>query len=114
MADFGITLHAGMVVIGEQLGLYKAMRGAGPLTSTELAERTDTNERYVREWLNSQAAGGYIDYDAATGRYSLSEEQAFMLADENSPAYLPGGFLVAVSALRAVSRLRSGSAAEMA
>jgi len=112
VADFGATLHAGMVVIGEKLGLYKAMRGAGWLTSAELAERTDTNERYVREWLNSQAAGGYVEFDAATGRYSLSEEQAFMLADEKSPAYLPGGFLVAVSALRAVpqitERFRSG------
>jgi hypothetical protein len=112
VADFGATLHAGMVVIGEQLGLYKAMRKAGPVTSAELANLTDTNERYVREWLNSQAAGGYVEYEAATGRYSLSEEQAFMLADEKSPAYLPGGFLVAVSALRAVpqimERFRSG------
>ncbi len=112
VADFGATLHAGMVVIGEKLGLYKAMRKAGQVTSAELAQLTDTNERYVREWLNSQAAGGYVEYDAATGRYSLSEEQAFMLADEKSPAYLPGGFLVAVSALRAVpqimDRFRSG------
>jgi hypothetical protein len=97
VTDFGATLHAGMVVIGERLGLYKTIRDAWPLTSAELAERTSTNERYVREWLNSQAAGGYVEYDAATGRYSLAEEQAFMLADEKSPAYLPGGFLVAVS-----------------
>jgi 2-polyprenyl-3-methyl-5-hydroxy-6-metoxy-1,4-benzoquinol methylase len=105
VADLGATLHAGMAVIGESLGLYKAMRGAGKLTSAELAERTGTNERYVREWLNSQAAGGYVEYDAATGRYWLSEEQAFVLADEKSPAYLPGGFLVAVSALRAVPQI---------
>ena len=105
VADLGATLHAGMAVIGESLGLYKAMRGAGPLTSAELAERTGTTERYVREWLNSQAAGGYVEYDPATGRYWLSEEQAFVLADEKSPAYLPGGFLAAVSALRAVPQI---------
>lgn len=105
VADLGATLHAGMAVIGENLGLYKALREAGPLTSVELAERTGTHERYVREWLNSQASGGYVEYDAAAGRYWLSEEQAFVLADEKSPAYLPGGFLLAVSALRAVPRI---------
>src|SRR5919112_5914675 len=91
VADFGATLHAGLVVIGEKLGLYKAL-AAGPLTSAELAERTNTDERYVREWLNSQAAGEYVQYDSTSGRYSLSEEQAFALADEKSPAYLPGAF----------------------
>ncbi|MBI1748671.1 MAG: methyltransferase domain-containing protein [Acidobacteria bacterium] len=105
VADLGATLHAGMAVIGDSLGLYKTMREAGPLTSLELAERTGTHERYVREWLNSQAAGGYVEYDAAAGRYWLSEEQAFVLADEKSPAYLPGGFLVAVSSLRAVPQI---------
>jgi SAM-dependent methyltransferase len=104
VADFGATFHAGLVVIGESLGLYKAL-AAGPLTSTELAERTGTDERYVREWLNSQAAGGYVQYDSTSGRYSLSEEQAFALADERSPAYLPGAFLLAVSALRAVPQI---------
>lgn len=105
VTDFGAALHAGLVVIGERLGLYKAMAEAGPLTSAELAERTGTDERYVREWLNSQAAGGYVEFDAAAGRYSLSEEQAFTLANENSPAYLPGAFLLAVSALRAVPQI---------
>src|SRR5918997_749228 len=104
VADFGATFHAGLVVIGESLGLYKALAG-GPLTSAELAERTGTDERYVREWLNSQAAGEYVQYDPSTGRYSLSEEQAFALADEKSPAYLPGAFLLAVSALRAVPQI---------
>ncbi|HWS56589.1 MAG TPA: hypothetical protein VN228_20810, partial [Pyrinomonadaceae bacterium] len=112
VGDFGATFHAGLVVIGEQLGLYKALAGAGPQTPAELAERTGTFERYVREWLNSQAAGGYVEYDRETGRYSLSEEQAFALADEGSPAYLPGAFLLAVSALRAVpeiaERFRTG------
>ncbi len=106
VADFGATFHAGLVVIGENLGLYKAMAQAGaPLTSAELAQRTGTNERYVREWLCSQAAGGYIEYDADNQRYFLTEEQAFVLSDENSPAYLPGAFLAAVAALRAVPKV---------
>jgi len=104
--DFGAAMHAGLVVIGESLGLYKAMAAADkPLTPAELAERTSTNERYVREWLNAQAAGGYVSYDADNQKYFLSEEQAFALANENSPAYLPGAFLLAISALRAVPTL---------
>jgi hypothetical protein len=104
--DFGAAMHAGLVVIGERLGLYKALAASdGPLTPSELAERTGTNERYVREWLNAQAAGGYVSYDLDSERYFLSEEQAFALADEKSPVYLPGAFLVAVSALRAVPSL---------
>jgi 2-polyprenyl-3-methyl-5-hydroxy-6-metoxy-1,4-benzoquinol methylase len=106
ITDFGAAFHAGLVVIGESLGLYKALAQAEePLTPAELARRTDTSERYVREWLCSQTAGGYVSYDPATQRYSLSEEQAFALADETSPAYLPGAFLIAVSALRAVPKM---------
>jgi 2-polyprenyl-3-methyl-5-hydroxy-6-metoxy-1,4-benzoquinol methylase len=106
VADFGATLHAGLVVIGESLGLYKALAQAEhPLTSAELAERTGTTERYVREWLCSQAAGGYVEYDVETQRYFLSAEQAFVLADEKSPAYLPGAFLLATSALKAVPKI---------
>jgi len=106
ITDFGATMHAGLVVIGESLGLYKEMAQAGKaLTPAELAERTGTNERYIREWLNAQAAGGYVSYDADNQRYFLSEEQAFALADESSPAYLPGAFLLAVSAIRAVPNL---------
>ena len=104
VADFGATFHAGLVVIGESLGLYKGLAD-GPLTSAELAEKTGTNERYVREWLNSQAAGHYVEYDADSGRYFLTEEQAFAFADESSPAYLPGAFLLGVSALRAVPQI---------
>ncbi len=104
--DFGATMHAGLVVIGESLGLYKALAKAGnAMTPAELAERTGTNERYIREWLNAQAAGGYVSYDAENQRYYLSEEQAFALADETSPAYLPGAFLLAVSSLHAVPKL---------
>lgn len=105
VGDFAATFHAGSVVIGEQLGLYRELAKAGPATPAELAERTGTKERYVREWLASQAAGGYVGYDAASGKYSLSEEQAFALADEASPAYLPGAFLLATSALKAVPRI---------
>jgi 2-polyprenyl-3-methyl-5-hydroxy-6-metoxy-1,4-benzoquinol methylase len=104
VADFGATFHAGMVVIGESLGLYKALSEA-PATSTELAQKTGTDERYVREWLSSQAAGGYVMYDPGQKKFSLSDEQAFTLADETSPAYLPGAFQLALGALKAVPKI---------
>ena len=82
--------HSGvMVSIGMKLGLYKAMAGAGPITPKELASRTGCAERYVAEWLNSQVAGGYVDYHAISQTYELSPEQALMLADEDSPVYMP-------------------------
>ena len=84
--EVGAALNAALVVMGDKLGLYRAMAGAGALTPTELADRTGTAERYVREWLNAQAAGGFVDYDAGSGRYSLPPEQAVALADETSPA----------------------------
>jgi SAM-dependent methyltransferase len=93
-----------MVVIGERLGLYKAL-ATGAMTSAELAAKTNTDERYVREWLASQAAGGYVTYDDKTNTFSLSEEQAFTLANENSPAYLPGAFELALGSLAAVPRI---------
>jgi SAM-dependent methyltransferase len=102
--DLGGAGHAGMVVIGEQLGLYKAL-APQPMTSTELAAKTKTDERYLREWLSSQAAGGYITYDDTTKKFSLTEEQAFTMADEDSPAYLPGAFELALGALAAVPRI---------
>jgi SAM-dependent methyltransferase len=103
--DFGATFHSALVLIGEELGLYKGLAEGGPQTSDELAKRTDTAERYVREWLASQAAGGYVTYDAETGRYFLTDEQAFVLADENSPAYLPGAFQVATAAIKAERKI---------
>src|SRR5689334_8948519 len=103
--DFGAVFHGAMVVIGDKLGLYKALAAAGPSTSKELADRTQTNERYVREWLASQAAGGYVTYDAGAGRYSLSEEQAFTMANDDSPAFLPGAFQVAVAAVKSQPRI---------
>jgi len=104
VTDLGAAVHTGMVVIGEKLGLYKALAG-GPMSSAQLAAETGTDERYLREWLASQAAGGYITYDEKTGRFSLSEEQAFALATEDSPAYLPGAFELALGSLAAVPRI---------
>ena len=97
--DCGATLHAGTVVIGDRLGLYRAL-GEGPCTSTELAERTGTTERYVREWLRAQAASNYVCYDRETDRYYLDEVQAFTLADEDSPAFLLGGFQLAIAMIK--------------
>jgi SAM-dependent methyltransferase len=112
VGDLGATVHAGMVVIGEKLGLYKAL-AAGAMTSAELAAKTGTDERYVREWLASQAAGGYVTYDEKTNRFSLTDEQAFALANEDSPAYVPGAFQLALGSLAAVPRIaesfRSGA-----
>ena len=112
VTDLGAAVHTGMVVLGEKLGLYKALV-AEPLTSAELAAKTKTDERYVREWLGSQAAGGYVTYDEKTNKFSLSEEQAFTLANEDSPAYLPGAFQLALGSLAAIPRItesfRSGA-----
>ena len=104
VGDLGAAVHAGMVVIGERLGLYKAL-ATGPMTSAELAGKTQTDERYLREWLASQAAGGYVTYDDKTKKFSLSQEQAFALANEDSPAYIPGAFELALGALAAVPRI---------
>jgi SAM-dependent methyltransferase len=104
VTDLGAAVHTGMVVIGEKLGLYKAL-ASGAMSSAELAARTQTDERYLREWLSSQAAGGYISYDKKTNKFSLSEEQAFTLAFEESPAYLPGAFELALGSLAAVPQI---------
>jgi SAM-dependent methyltransferase len=97
--DFGATGFAATVVIGDRLGLYRAL-ATGPATAAELADRTSTHERYVAEWLAAQAASGYISYDPTSGRFSLSEEQAFALANEDGPMYLPGAFQVMVAAVK--------------
>jgi 2-polyprenyl-3-methyl-5-hydroxy-6-metoxy-1,4-benzoquinol methylase len=97
--EVGATLNAALVVMGDKLGLYRALAGAGPLTPSELAERTGTAERYVREWLNAQAAGGYVAYEPGSGRYTLPPEQATALTDEDSPAYLPGFFQIALGSV---------------
>src|SRR5438477_1288875 len=86
IGDMGAALTASLVVIGDKLGLYRALAVAGPLTSAELATRTDTSERYVREWLAAQAAAAYITYNPDSRRFSLSPEHAIALTDETSPA----------------------------
>jgi len=101
VGEFGATVNAALVVIGDRLGLYRELAAAGPSTPAELAQRTGNAERYVREWLNAQAASGYVDYDAATARYSMSPEQAMMFADPESPAFVGGGFQLALGAAEA-------------
>src|SRR3954447_19405582 len=106
VGELGATLNAGLGVIGDELGLYKAMDGAGGLTPGELAERTGTSERYVREWLNAQAAGGYVEYDAQERRYWLPPEHAIVLADESSPYFMPGAFQLMTASVRDEPRIR--------
>jgi ubiquinone/menaquinone biosynthesis C-methylase UbiE len=98
--DLGATVAAGNIVIGQRLGLYQAL-AQGPTTPEGLAERAGCAPRYVTEWLRGQAAGGYVELDAATGAYSLNDEQAFCLADPNGPFYLPAAFQLALGTLRA-------------
>ncbi|MEU4428179.1 class I SAM-dependent methyltransferase [Actinoplanes sp. NPDC024001] len=98
VADLGATISAGNVAIGDKLGLYRALAEAGPFTPEELADYTGTAERYVREWLPGQAAGGHLSYDEAAGTYSMTAEQAYAFADPDGPA-LPGAFQLAVACL---------------
>jgi 2-polyprenyl-3-methyl-5-hydroxy-6-metoxy-1,4-benzoquinol methylase len=104
VADVGSLLAGSMVVIGDKLGLYRAMAGAGPVTSEQLAEATGTSERYVREWLGAQAAAGYLRY-AGNERYELPDEHAIPLTDETSPACVIGAFETAVGAAKATDRI---------
>jgi SAM-dependent methyltransferase len=108
--EVGATLNAALVVMGDRLGLYRALAGAGALTPAELAARTGTHERYVREWLSAQAAGGFVDYE--DGRFTLPPEQAVALTDDTSPAYLPGFFEIALGSVldspRITDAVRSG------
>ena len=111
VTDLGATVAAGNVVVGHRLGLYAAL-ASGPATPAALASRTDTNPRYITEWLRGQAAGGYVEYDAATDTYSMTEEQAFVLSDPDGAVYAPGAFVLALGALKAepriTERFRSG------
>ena len=116
VGDVGATLSSILVVIGDRLGLWKAMAAAGPVTVEELARRAETAERYTREWLNAQASAGYVTYDPATGRYSLPPEHAEALANEASPAFFPGLFEVAAACWAATDKMtqnfRSGHGLE--
>ncbi len=98
ITDLGAAANGALVVLGDRLGLYRALAEAGPSTSAELATCTGLNERYVREWLAAQAASGYVDYDAADGSFSMTPEQSAVLADPDSPVAMAGGFY-SVSAL---------------
>lgn len=102
--DLTAALSAPLLLVGDRLGLYKAMAAGGPMTSKELAKKTRTAERYVREWLANQGAAGYLEYDAATGKYTLPPEHAMVLADESSPAFMVGGFDVADASFKGVER----------
>ena len=92
VGELAAAVSGVLALLGDRLGLYHAMAGAGPLTAPDLAERTGTAERYVREWLHNQAAGGIVDYDPATATFMLPPEQAMIYVDESSPAYMGGGF----------------------
>jgi hypothetical protein len=113
MGDLGSALTSALVVIGDRLGLYRALAAHGPLTSSELAARTETVERCVREWLAAQAAAGYLTYDPTTSRYTLPPEHAVALTDDSSPACVMGGFVGMTAAMRAEPKVtkafRSGS-----
>jgi Rv2258c-like winged HTH domain len=106
VVEFGAAVNAALVVIGDRLGLYRALAAAGPLLPAELAQRTGTAERYVREWLGAQAASGFAGYDPDSGTYALSPEQAAAFADESSPAFVGGGFQVALGAAADVQRIQ--------
>jgi SAM-dependent methyltransferase len=100
VGEMGAAMNAALILVGDKLGLYKGMAGAGPMTSAELAAKTKTTERYVREWLAAQAAGGFVLYDPATGKYTLPPEQAMALADELSPVFLPGFFQAVAACIK--------------
>ncbi len=99
IGDLGGTANAALVIVGDRLGLYRTLAAVGPASSYELARKTGTHERYIREWLCAQAASGYVDYDPATRWFSMSREQAMLFADENSPVYMAGGFFAAAAAI---------------
>jgi 2-polyprenyl-3-methyl-5-hydroxy-6-metoxy-1,4-benzoquinol methylase len=107
VGDLGATMTSALLVLGDKLGLYKAMAAAGPVTPAELATRTETAVRYVREWLDANAAAGYVTYDAKAGRYTLPPEQAFALADDESPASVPGAFHVARAAWSSLDKMEA-------
>jgi len=113
VGDLGATISAGLVVIGDRLGLYRTLAEAGPLTAEELAERTSTSVVYLRPWLANQAAGGYLGYDPAAGTWSMTPEQASALADPDSPAFFAGSMQLALGILHDVptltERFRSGA-----
>jgi SAM-dependent methyltransferase len=104
VADLGAANGAALTVIGDQLGLYKALAASDGLTPDELAVRTQTHPRYVREWLCAQAAAAYVTYSPETGKFSFTPEQAAVFADESSPAFIPGAFQIVQAVMNAIPR----------
>ncbi len=104
VGDLGATMAAGNVLVGDRLGLYRAL-ASQPMQPHQLADRTGTTARYVDEWLRGQAAGGYVQYDPRTGAYSLTPEQAFALTDPDGAVFAPGGFELALGALRSAEKV---------
>ncbi|GAA0650743.1 methyltransferase domain-containing protein [Brevundimonas lenta] len=105
VGDLGAAVSAALVIVGDKLGLYKQLAEGGPQTPAQLAERVGARERYVREWLNAQAASGYVDYDPASGAYELNEEQAMVFAREGEPTFMAGGFEIVASLFRDEPRI---------
>lgn len=105
LSDIGAAMSASLVVIGDKLGLYKTLAESGPLSPAELAKKTGTHERYVREWLHNQAAGGYVTYHSKAHTFSLTPEQAHLLADETSSHFMPGAFEIIASTARDEPRI---------
>ncbi len=104
--ELGAAMNTALVVIGDRLGLYKAMAGAGAMTSEQLAKKTSTDERYVREWLSAQAAGGFVEYNAVDKTFTLPDEQAMAMAVDDSPCFLPGAYQVVSSVIMDEPKLR--------
>jgi SAM-dependent methyltransferase len=107
LGDAGAAMGIGLVLLGDKFGLYKTLAAAGPLTPAELASRTGTAARYVSEWAAAQTASGYINFDSATERFSISPEQALVLADENGPAFFPAMFEIAAAAARDLPKVEA-------
>ncbi len=113
VGDMGATASAALVVVGDRLGLYRALAAHGPMTAVALARATGTHERYIREWLAAQAAAGYVAYDADADRFRLEPEQAMVFAEEGSPAFMAGFFEIAEAMFRGIPKVaeafRSGA-----
>jgi len=105
--DIGAVLHAATVVVGDRLGLFRSLAEGGPQTAEELAARTETDSRYLREWLSAQAASGYVDFDPASARFSMNPEQTLALTVEGGPAFIPGAFEIAVAQFKAIPKMAS-------
>ncbi len=105
VCDMGAAMHSALILIGDRLGLYRAMSDCVPVSAADLARRTGTNERYVREWLNANAAGKYVDYDPATDMYAMTPEQSFALAQDDTAVHLPGFYHMLASCMKDEEKL---------